>query len=123
MEFIECDMSVVETLKGVGEIQMSWNIPGDIYVYEKEQEKYALIQVSNDPIKSNMIWIDNFEVFVSKRNQGWGKRIISEFISEMKTDIEIMAKDHVVEKFWEKCGFVKEYDSLEEIPMIYRYNE
>lgn len=122
MGFIECSMDDVKYLKSIGELQLSWNIPDGIYTYENGQERYALIQVLKDPLNSNIIWIDNFEVFVSKRNRGWGRKIISEFISEMKMDIQIMAKDCFVEKFWEKCGFVKEYDSLEEIPMIYRYN-
>lgn len=104
------------------QLEMSWGClveNSSLLLFKQNGNICALISFSQDTTSKNTIFIDEFEVLKNYRKQGIGKQIINEFIQSRNSNIRLLAKNESVEEFWYKCGFQLEYESDDEIPMIY----
>lgn len=115
----------IEQMKKDEILEMPWIYLDEedfIYLYEEKNCVCAVIKLSVDPLDNNVIWIDEFEIVRSFRNQGIGKSIICSFIKECDKVIRLLAKNRSVADFWYKCGFQYDNPSWTEIPMVYTQN-
>ncbi|MDT4377280.1 GNAT family N-acetyltransferase [Blautia coccoides] len=112
-----CTREELERLKEKNELGLSWGIIENV---KKIMIKTDIIAIIQTQYSEGKFIIDSFEVLRSKQKLGYGRRIISEIEKEVECDIGIMADNEDVVGFWIKCGFEKDYDSIDEIPMTYK---
>ena len=123
MKWNKVEYSEVRGYKNGTLIFLPWEEPESterILKYEKDGKIFAFIRLSVVPKDNESIWIDEFEVLMPFRNQGIGKKSISDLLVDTEVDIQLYAKNASVQKFWEKCGFVDNGSTMWEIPMIYK---
>jgi len=121
----DCCFQEINALKQDNRLDLPWDFLEEgewllSYDYENIQSGYA--RVSVDPIDRTSSWIDEFEIIRDLRKKGIGKKAIMELINLIPGDIKIMAKNKMVQQFWEKCGFEDDGITWAEIPMIYKKN-
>lgn len=112
----------IQKMKIDGMLELPWNCLEDnefIYLFEMDGNAYAVIRLSSDPLDSNVIWIDEFEIIRDYRKRGIGKLIICGILKECNMVVKLLAKNKLVAKFWEKCGFQYDDATWAEISMIY----
>ncbi|QLY78078.1 GNAT family N-acetyltransferase [Clostridium intestinale] len=112
----------VKQLKLDNLLELPWDCLEEyefLYLFEKNSYVCAVIRLSMDPHDNDVIWIDEFEILRTYRNQGIGKLIICSFLEKSDNVIKLMAKNRSVSEFWRKCGFQYDNPSWAEIPMIY----
>lgn len=122
MEERKATIQEIQKMKIDGMLELPWNCLEDnefIFLFEMDGNVCAVIRLSSDPLDSNVIWIDEFETIRDYRKQGIGKLIICDLFKECNIVVKLLAKNELVAKFWEKCGFQYDDATGEEIPMIY----
>ena len=117
----EASSTEISKLKKEKKLEMSWACyEGDfLYFYEKNDCICAVVRVAEDPNDKFVLWIEEFEVIREYRNSGIGKEVIQTLIEEFDYVIKLLAMNRKVAEFWEKCGFVYEYNEWDEIRMVY----
>lgn len=125
MGWKECCFQEINALKQDNRLELPWDFLEEgemLFSYDYENIQLGYARVSVDPIDKTIFWIDEFEVIRDQRKKGIGKKAIMELINSIPGDIKIMAKNKMVQQFWEKCGFEDDGITWAEIPMIYKNN-
>lgn len=121
MEYREALCEVVKNLKNNGKLELPWFL-GDnkgLFFCVNDNNIVAVIRLSQDPLDNDVTWIDEFEVIREYRNQGFGKKIVLEFLDTYDSVVKLLAKNQYVSRFWRKCGFKYDNPTEDEITMIY----
>lgn len=119
----KCGYESIQSLKRADMLTLPWDyveVGEELYVYVDEGINKAYIRISLDLSDDQVLFIDEFEVLREYRKLGLGKKAIRDLINNTTTDIRLLAKNRSVQKFWEKCNFVDDGISWDEIPLIYK---
>lgn len=110
--FTKCSFIMMNELIREGVISTGWNVVQPDYIdgleiISENDVELAIIYYNRNIIlgKDMGLTIAKFEVFKKYRNQGFGTKIIKQFLSNHNENVQLLPLNEDACKFWIRCGF------------------